>query len=87
MLKKGESKGDSPDDPAVQNRMAARIGQRAATIRAGITLLRQQGDPVGRLQTATREHLNYLLQETAAYRRFFATAPARSVLVTVPKEK
>ncbi len=86
MLKKSESNGDSSDDPVVQNRMAARIGQRVATIRAGITLLRQQGDPAGRLHIAARASFDFLLQETAAYRYYFATASARSVLADVKRD-
>jgi len=84
MLKKSETNGDSVDDPVVLNRMAARIGQRVETIRAGIALQRHQDDAAGRMQAAARDHLEYLLKETAAYRRYFATAPGRSVLAIAP---
>ena len=84
MLKKSDTNGDSVDDPVVLNRMAARIGQRVETIRAGIVLQRHQDDAAGRMQAAARDHLEYLLKETAAYRRYFATAPARSVLAITP---
>lgn len=71
MLRHGKKAGDSADDPDIVARMAARIGQRVETVRAGIACLSGADE---------REKLEYLLAETMAYRRYFDTANARSVL-------
>jgi len=71
MLKVAERRGESVDDPTIVARMAARVGQREATIRAGIQ---------ARDSSAHRDRLAYLLDETRAYRRYFQTAAADEVM-------
>jgi single-stranded-DNA-specific exonuclease len=71
MLRHGEKTGDSAGDPEIVIRMAARIGQRVETVRAAIACLSGADE---------RAKLEYLLAETAAYRNYYDTASARSVL-------
>jgi single-stranded-DNA-specific exonuclease len=72
MISTAAKRGDALDDEAVQLRMARRINQRPATIRAALAAWR--GDPDALAQ------LDYLLNETCAWRRFMAEAPAAQVL-------
>jgi single-stranded-DNA-specific exonuclease len=80
LIKTAEERGDSLADPAVVARMAARIGQREVTLRAGIghyQLLRAQDRPGA--ETALRK-LIYFLDETRSYRRYFQEVAAEAVL-------
>jgi single-stranded-DNA-specific exonuclease len=72
MLKVSQKRGDSIDDPAVLARMAARINQRVAAVRAALGA--QKGD------ITARATLDYVLEETRAYRKYMAEAPAAEVL-------
>lgn len=73
MVKVAEKRGDHLEDTTVIERMAWRVRHRPATIVAGIAeILGDQKTP-----SAT---LNFLLEETRAYRHYFYTAPATAVL-------
>jgi uncharacterized protein YqeY len=73
MISTATKRGDPLDDESVHVRMARRINQRPETIRAAIAA--QRGDAAGVAA------LEWLLQETRAWRRFMAEAPAAEVLV------
>ncbi len=80
MLRTAWSRGDAPDDPAVIARMAARAGQREATLRAALEyqrLLSAQDKPG--MDRAWRKFV-YFLEETRSYRRYFQRAAAEAVL-------
>ena len=72
MIGTATKRGDVLDDDSVRARMARRINQRPATIRAAIAAHR--GDAAGVAA------LEWLLQETNAWRTFMAEAPASEVL-------
>ncbi len=72
MMKAAQGRGDSLEDDAVIARMARRINQRPATVRAAVRTW--QGD------AAAAATLEWLLQETQAWRRYMAEAPAAAVL-------
>jgi single-stranded-DNA-specific exonuclease len=70
MLSTAAQRGDSPDDPAIQRRMASRINQRTALVRA--ILAHSRSEP------SALERMRYLLDETRGYRTFLrntATPP------------
>ena len=73
MVKVAEKRGDHLEDTAVIERMAWRVRHRHATIVAGIAEI------LGGQKTASAA-LNFLLEETRAYRHYFYTAPATAVL-------
>ena len=80
MIKTAEERCESLADPAVVARMAARIGQREATLRAAIEhyqRLRAQDRPGA--EKALRK-LIYFLDETRSYRRYFQEVAAEAVL-------
>jgi hypothetical protein len=74
MIKASEQRGDSLDDPSVITRMAARINQREASVRAAIKA--HHKDEAASMQ------LQYLLDETRAYRKYVRQAAAEEVLRT-----
>ncbi len=81
MLKVSQRRGDAPDDPEVVARMAARVGQREDTIRAGLACLRPAQSDEDRMDAdQARRRLAYWLEETRAYRRYFQAAQAEAVL-------
>lgn len=61
MLNTAQERGDDPNDPSVGTRMAARINQRAALVRAIIAEIR--GEP------AASERVRFLLEETRGFRK------------------
>lgn len=72
MISTAVKRGDALDDEDVHLRMARRINQRPATIRAAIAAWR--GD------ASADAPLEWLLNETREWRRFMAEAPASEVL-------
>lgn len=72
MFKVSQKRGESIDDPVVLGRMAARINQRTAAVRAALDA------HIGDLNA--RAALNFVLEETRAYRKYLAEAPAAEVL-------
>ena len=80
LIKTAQQRGDALDDPAIVSRMASRIGQREATLRAGLEYQRlcdAQDKPGG--EKAWRKFA-YFVEETRSYRRFFQQAAAEAVL-------
>ena len=73
MLKKSQLAGDLTDDPNIILRMATRIGQRVETIQEGVACWRDD-------RFVVSDRLRYLLDETRAYRKYFAEAAADAVL-------
>jgi hypothetical protein len=67
-----QQRGDALDDPHVLQRMARRVNQRSETLAAAFDFLHGQDD--------ASKRLDYLLQETRGYRKFFREAPADEVL-------
>lgn len=81
MIKAAEHRGESVDDANVIARMAARIGQREVTVRAGIECYRQMasaGKGLGQCASFTR--LDYFLGETRGYRLYFQQVRAEALL-------
>lgn len=77
MLGKSREVGDALDDAQIIARMAARIGHRAKTVQ--VALAEFQANPDAN-QMVFSTQLTHLLEETRAYRRYFAEAPADAVL-------
>ena len=80
LIKTAQQRGDALDDPAIVSRMASRIGQREATLRAGLEYQRlcDVQDKPG-AEKAWRKFA-YFVEETRSYRRFFQQAAAEAVL-------
>ncbi len=80
LIKTAQQRGDALDDPAIVSRMASRIGQREATLRAGLEYQRfcVAEDKAG-AEKAWRKFA-YFVEETRSYRRFFQQAAAEAVL-------
>lgn len=80
LIKTAQQRGDALDDPAIVSRMASRIGQREATLRAGLEYQRFciAEDKAG-AEKAWRKFA-YFVEETRSYRRFFQQAAAEAVL-------
>jgi hypothetical protein len=72
LLRAAEQRGDDINEQTVLERMAARIKQRPATVRAAFGVI--TGEPGAELT------LDYLLAETAGYRALFRDKPAESLL-------
>ncbi|HQW34980.1 MAG TPA: single-stranded-DNA-specific exonuclease RecJ [Thermoflexales bacterium] len=66
MKNTAQKRGDALDDPQVIERMAARVGQRVETVRAGLS--------------GQSDQLRYWLEETRAYRGYFQVAGALEVV-------
>jgi hypothetical protein len=80
MIRTAQQRGDALDDPSVIARMAARIGQREATLRAALDyhrLLKAQDKPGA--ERAWRKFV-YFVEETRSYRRYFQRAAAEAIL-------
>ena len=80
LLKTAQQRGDALDDPDVVARMAARIGQRAMTLRAGLEYQRLCALPDKAGADKAWRKFVYFVEETRSYRRFFQQAAAEAVL-------
>jgi single-stranded-DNA-specific exonuclease len=80
LLKTAQQRGDALDDPDVVARMAARIGQRAMTLRAGLEYQRLYALPDRAGADKAWRKFVYFVEETRSYRRFFQQAAAEAVL-------
>ena len=80
MIRTARQRGDALDDPQVIARMAARIGQREATLRAALEFHRLSAaqDKPGAEQA--RRKFIYFVQETRSYRSYFQHAAAEAIL-------
>jgi single-stranded-DNA-specific exonuclease len=82
LAKTAQQRGDALDDPAIVARMAARIGQREVTLRAGLEYQRLCAAQDKPAAEKTWRKFVYLVEETRSYRRYFQQAAAGAVLRT-----
>jgi single-stranded-DNA-specific exonuclease len=80
MLKVSEQRGESPADPTVIARMAARIGQREVIVKAVLEQYEAQLAEDWPAATRAAGKSVYFLEETRAYRRYFQEVAAETVL-------